>query len=323
MIRKFDFVTFLTVRFRGSLSRKMTSKKLQSRGKVFIFSFFLLSMVFVHAKDSNYAIAVGGKDKDRLTVLCEIYNSSSEEFFVACPIMKGDKVLELGSGIGLVAEKLAEIVGESGHVLGIDISEEQLAIAKDRLLEKPIPQLEYKRLSVYDLDKLDEKFDVVYVRFLLVHLPNPQRVIQLVKSVLKPDGKLFIEDLTGNETLFSVPNKKGMEIVQYFDELQFEVQESDDKYFKKVPELLENAGYKVLLERRRHPKLDTPRKRTMLSYNLSSLKEALISAGKMTEKEYEKMYAEVKAFEKDTSVDIYSYELGQICAQYSPISKGK
>ena len=285
---------------------------------VAIFSFFLLSVIFAHANDSSYVNAVGEEGEDRLKVLCEIYDPCSIDFFTACPILKGDRVLELGCGIGLVTETLAEIVGESGRVVGIDISEEQLKIARMRLAKKPKPQLDYKQLSVYDLEKLDQKFDVVYVRFLLVHLSDPSRVIQLVKHVLKPNGKFFIEDLTGNDTLFSIPNKKGMEVVQHFDTLQFEVQQTDDKYFEKVPALLEAAGYKVILERRRHPKLDTPRKRKMLSYNLSSLKRALMAAGKISEKEYRKMYAEVQEFEKDTSVDVYTYELGQICALNTP-----
>ena len=271
----------------------------------------------LYTGDSNYSLPVGEKDKDRLIILNEIYSPSTEQFFTSCPISKGDKVLELGCGIGLISQMLASYVGETGYVLGIDNSEEQLAIAYKLLPEEPIPQLEYKKLSVYDLEMLNEKFDVVYTRFLLVHLPDPLRVIELVKGILKPGGKFIIEDLTGNDTLISTPNRRGMEIVQYFDKLQFQVQGSDDKYFASIPDLLKKAGYQIVLSQKKHPQLDTKHKRKMLSYNLSSLKRALLKAEKITEEDYQLMYPIVKQFEKDMSVVVYSYELGQICATHS------
>ena len=271
----------------------------------------------LYTGDSNYSLPVGEKDKDRLIILNEIYSPSTEQFFTSCPILKGDKVLELGCGIGLITQMLASYVGETGYVLGIDNSEEQLAIANNLLPAEPIPQLEYKKLSVYDLEMLNEKFDVVYTRFLLVHLPDPLQVIELVKGILKPGGNFIIEDMTGHDTLLSIPNRKGMEIVQYFDKLQFQVHGLDDKYFATIPDLLKKAGYQIVLSQKKHPQLDTEHKRKMLSYNLSSLKRVLLSAGMITEEDYQLMYPIVKLFEKDMSVVVYTYELGQICATHS------
>jgi len=264
--------------------------------------------------ESNYAIVVGEEDKDRLCVVNEIYNPYNNTLFDRY-INTGDQVLDIACGISIVTQKLADFVGETGLVVAIDKSPEQLAIAKTMLKEQK--NIDFRLLSAYNLSVLEEKFDVIYVRFLLCHVPDPITIVKQAKSLLKYGGRLIIEDLTGNHTFFSVPHCQGMETLQYFDKLQFEFQQSDDKYFNYLSNLLISEGFEIVHNTRSHPELNTPRLRMMLTYNLSSLKDALISAQKITQQEYDEMYKSVQSLEKDLSVKVYSYELGQICATIS------
>ncbi len=249
-------------------------------------------------------------------ILNEIFNPFTSQFLHNCQISTGDKVLELGCGIGLVSQQLALLVGKNGNVLATDISEEQLAIAKS-LLSVPAPEnLKFQQLSAFDLEKLSEKFDVVYVRFLLMHVSDPQKVICQVKNVLKPGGKFIIEECVGNHTVYSIPNTKGMDMVKYFDRLQFELQKSDDRYFSKLPNLLREEGFTLTAMSTIHPKLDSSRKRKMLTGGISSLKDTLFAAGKITLEEYDLAYSAVQDLENDLSVEVFCYEIGQICATH-------
>ena len=279
----------------------------------YITLFLILFQGMIRAESGNYCIALGEEDKDRLMVLNEIYYPYTREFFVEPLISPGDQILEIGCGIGLVSQEIAKRVGETGYVLATDISEEQLRVAKS-LVNDQIKNLEFRKVSAYQLDSLDQKFDFVYVRFLLCHLPDTQAILRQVRQVLKPGGCFIIEDLTGNETFYSEPHVKGMEILQYFDKLQFEVQASDDHYFSKLPDMLKEEGFSVISSKKAHPLLDTLRKRKMLTYNLSSLKDALVNAGKIELADYHPMYLSVKELAEDCSIKVFSYELGQICA---------
>ncbi len=272
---------------------------------------------FCFSDHSNYSLTIGEEDKDRLLVLNEIYNPFTEEFLKRCSVAYGDKVLEIGCGIGIVSQKLASLVGPDGFVIATDINDEQLAIARSLLSQSTLSNLIFQQLSAYELETLNEKFDVVYVRLLLCHLPNPQEIISQASRILKPGGRLLIEDLTGNHTLYSTPHDQGIAILQHFDKLQFEIQQSDDRYFSKLPVLLAEAGLEINSLERRQPKLDSQRKRKMLSYGLSSLKNALLDAGKITKDEYDSMYPIVQKLEENIDIEIYFYELGQICATKS------
>ena len=86
---------------------------------IFLSCFHLLT----YANDSNYSISVGDADKERLVILNEIYNPPSLKFLDDCQLKKGAKVLEIGCGIGLTTQALADYVGDEGFVLGTDLSE--------------------------------------------------------------------------------------------------------------------------------------------------------------------------------------------------------
>ncbi|NNM43420.1 MAG: methyltransferase domain-containing protein [Chlamydiae bacterium] len=266
--------------------------------------------------DSTYIIVTGERDKERLTILSEIYNPFSLRFFTNCNIQKGARVLELGCGIGIASQMYASEVGKDGFVLATDISEQQLQVARTLLPKEGISNLEFRQLSAFEIDGLNEQFDVVCARFLLVHLQDHQKVIQKVKKIIKPGGKLIIEDITGNQTFYSSPHTEGMDILHHLDRLQCEVQQSDDEYLTSLPALLEKEGFRVVSMQKAHPKLGTPRKRKSILFHLSSLKDALIRAEKTTEKEYNDMLQKVIELEQNSSVEIYYYEFGQLCATF-------
>jgi ubiquinone/menaquinone biosynthesis C-methylase UbiE len=58
----------------------------------------------------------------RLITQAQLYNLSTRAFFQAAGISRGMKVLELGSGVGDVSLLLAELVGPSGRVVGVELS---------------------------------------------------------------------------------------------------------------------------------------------------------------------------------------------------------
>ena len=87
------------------------------------------------------------------------------------PLYPGMDVLDVGCGTGAVTRILAERVSP-GRVVGLDLSEERLSVARDLAREKGVSNVEYVKADVRDLDPKNNKFDLAYSRFLFQYLPG-------------------------------------------------------------------------------------------------------------------------------------------------------
>lgn len=127
-------------------------------------------------------------------VRCHLYSkrekNACQEMFIGTLGKEKLKILDVGTGPGLIALLLAEI----GHdVTGIDISEEMLKKAIENAKNLNIPA-KFMQGDAEDLPFESESFDAVVNRALLWTLPNPEKAIVQWKRILKPNGKLVIID---------------------------------------------------------------------------------------------------------------------------------
>jgi SAM-dependent methyltransferase len=93
----------------------------------------------------------------------------------------------------MVTALLAELVGPEGHVVGIDFSGAQLTRARERLAGSGT-SASFVEASATDTGLPPGSFDLVYCRYLLLHLPDPERALGEMRSLLKPEGILVCED---------------------------------------------------------------------------------------------------------------------------------
>ena len=112
----------------------------------------------------------------------------------------GEKILEVGFGTGHCLLSLAQSVGAAGRVIGLDISDGMLAIAKDRLQKEGLG--ERVDLHLGDAANLDfieaNSLDGVFMSFTLELFDNPEipRVLQECKRILKPGGRVAVVSMT-------------------------------------------------------------------------------------------------------------------------------
>lgn len=123
---------------------------------------------------------------------------------VAPQLLEGARILDLGSGSGRDCYVLSKLVGEQGQVVGVDMTPEQLAIARRhqeyhreafgharsnvRFLEGYIEQLD-------ELDLEDNYFDIVISNCVINLSPDKEKVLSEVRRVLKPGGEFYFSDV--------------------------------------------------------------------------------------------------------------------------------
>jgi ubiquinone/menaquinone biosynthesis C-methylase UbiE len=157
-----------------------------------------------------YSLSVGKSDLERMTILGDIYMPYCRNFLLENGLKEGLTVTDIGCGPGNVSLWLSEQVGVTGEVLSIDNSGAQLAILDEQILKRDIQNITTLKTDIYDLDKIEERFDLVFCRFTLVHLSQPLIAIQKMRSLLKPGGCLIIAELD-NATWFSYPENEALQ----------------------------------------------------------------------------------------------------------------
>lgn len=105
----------------------------------------------------------------------------------------GKEVVDVGCGGGILAESMAKL---GANVLGIDMAQESLSVAKLHALESDVDNLDYQKLTVEELaQQRPASFDVVTCMEMLEHVPDPESVVRACAALVKPGGQLFFSTL--------------------------------------------------------------------------------------------------------------------------------
>ena len=143
----------------------------------------------------HYVLKTGKPGASRLRLLHDVYGRSTEVLLTEVGLNRGMRAVDMGCGIGIVSTWMAEQVGRDGSVVGVDISKAQLDLAQHERNRRDLPQLHFRHADVYDCGLPRAAFDLVYCRFLLCHLAEPQRALAAMAALLKPHGVLVCDAL--------------------------------------------------------------------------------------------------------------------------------
>lgn len=108
----------------------------------------------------------------------------------AARLKTGQRVLDVATGTGLVAEVIASAIGRSGQLTAIDISRAMLARAEQRL--SALPQVVLEMGDAQALPFSDAKFDAVICSLALMLFPEPAHGVSEMHRVLRPGGRVAV-----------------------------------------------------------------------------------------------------------------------------------
>jgi ubiquinone/menaquinone biosynthesis C-methylase UbiE len=145
------------------------------------------------AKKTEYVLGHSEKELERLQRQGAFYAEFTRRVLEKAGVREGMRVLDIGCGVGDVSMVAADLVGPSGHVLGLDRSSVALATARSRLDEKGLSWVTFEERDIHDLEGAGP-FDAVVGRFILLHVPDAIGTLRGLLPHLAPGGRLaFIE----------------------------------------------------------------------------------------------------------------------------------
>jgi len=116
-----------------------------------------------------------------------LFEEWPDRILEAARIEPGESILDVACGTGVLALAAAERVGQNGSVVGLDINEDMLTVAR-----RKASSVEWRHGQAENLPFLDAYFDAVVSQFGLMFFDDRQAAVREMIRVLKPDGRLAI-----------------------------------------------------------------------------------------------------------------------------------
>ena len=253
---------------------------------------------------SDYTIDRGFGVTQRMTLLAQAHAPGTVSLLDMLGEPKhGARCVDLGCGGGHVTTELARRVGPSGQVVGIDLDEELLQIARTEAAAQGLDNVTFRAGSVEQF--ADTDLDLAFARMLLSHLRHPAELVRRMADAVRPGGVVIVEDVhfAGCFTEPPCPGYDGW--VAWFTEAVRRTA-GDLDIGPRLPAMLRLAGLGgvgVRVTQAAH--LDGPVKQ-LQQMSMEKVRAAVLAAGLTSAEEFDTAHAELKAFTDDPTTIVAS-----------------
>ena len=142
---------------------------------------------------SDYALGNTDAEHERLIWQAARVAPITERLFREAGIGPGQRVLDIGSGVGDVAMLAARLVGPSGEVVGIERDPKSIAKARARVAEARLHNVSFTQSDVGEIPD-GEPFDAAVGRFILMFLPDPVAALRAISRSIRPGGVFAFQE---------------------------------------------------------------------------------------------------------------------------------
>ena len=241
----------------------------------------------------EYVLATGAAAVRRLHILHNIYSRVGRRVLRQAGLTPGMHVADFGCGIGAATRWLADRVGPAGSVTGIDANRAQLDQAASICRSEGLTNVRFVQADACRTGLPRESFDLVYCRYLLLHLPDPAACLREIRSLLRPGGIIVVED--GDlASAGSLPPTA----LNAFGELFARLAPGRGVNYslsRNLYHLVQAAGFPVLEIEIHQPAIARGEERYLLKWSIEEAGPALLAAGILTRSALERTLLEMQA----------------------------
>jgi ubiquinone/menaquinone biosynthesis C-methylase UbiE len=147
--------------------------------------------------DPTYSLALSDDEIGRYRFMAQVARESEAEQWAAAGFVSGANVADIGCGPGLVLIELADVVGPSGSVVGIDRGAAEIDTARKLISEQGLSHATARQGAAWETAIDAGSIDVVNIRHVLAHntVENQRRILAHALDLLRPGGSLYAVDV--------------------------------------------------------------------------------------------------------------------------------
>lgn len=245
----------------------------------------------------RYAIRGGKEGKERLDLLARVLRPTTLELLNRVGLSRGMNCLDVGCGGGHVSLLMAGIVGRQGRVIGTDTDREILALARKDAEAQNVANVEFHQVDACVCLR-QEEFDLVYARFLLSHLSQPQNCLAAMAEACRQGGTIVIED-TDFSGSFCYPTCAAYNRYKELYQELVHRRGGDPNIGPKLPAMFGRAGLEAVKLNVIQPVHIHGEGKFMAPITMSRISSALIAEGLASENEVQQILSDLNKVAED------------------------
>lgn len=212
-------------------------------------------------------------------------------------VPEGSRCLDIGCGGGDVTFELARATGPTGRVIGVDLDETKIEMARREAEQQGLSNIAFEVRDVTEWEPRDA-FDVVYARFFLSHLANPGSLVAALRQHIRSAGVLVVEDIDFRGHFAEPPCPALSRYVEFYT-ASVQNRGGDPNIGPRLPRLLREAGFDEVQMKLVHPAALEGRIKLLSCVTLENIAEAVLEDEITTEEELSETIQEFYAFARD------------------------
>jgi SAM-dependent methyltransferase len=190
---------------------------------------------------STYLLDSSASERQRLLFQGEMFRSDAERLLDRCAIPVGGRAIDVGCGPLGVLDLLAERVGPTGEVVGLDYDGRMLEMARETVVERGIPNVRLVQGDGAGTGELPGSFDVAHTRLVLMNVPHADQVLREMVTLVRPGGYVAVQDVDWLTRVCEPPHPAWDRLVAVIAEL-WRCNGMDVTIGRKLPGMLRACG---------------------------------------------------------------------------------
>jgi len=143
---------------------------------------------------STYVLGHSDRELNRLSMQARLIDPITRQIFQDAGIARDMRVLDLGTGAGDTAFLAAEMVGDTGEVVGVDRAPAALAVARGRAKAQSLNNIDFQEGDPAEMT-FENQFDAVIGRYVLQFQRDPATMLRKLAGHVRPGGTIVFHEL--------------------------------------------------------------------------------------------------------------------------------
>jgi ubiquinone/menaquinone biosynthesis C-methylase UbiE len=246
---------------------------------------------------------LGNQDNEiaRLEMQATLFEPITRQTLLNAGLKKDMSCIDIGCGSGSVTRLMADMVGETGHVVGVDIDDRYLQYCTRSINSRPNIEFIHDDICKSRLVDGKETFDIVYSRFTFHHLTDRSEAVRSMRRLTKKGGTIMIQDLDhAPGSWLCYPEDKVFNTLRKVYVALVRKRGGDPLVGRKLYKLLINESLNANVDCYSPCILMGQEQYSSLGWQLAeSIKPQILDHGLQSKQEYKKMYEGLRKLAKN------------------------